>query len=87
MKTATKKPVTELTAGDQINPPSHERRWLWKDGVKRQLTVIRVYRTCDDKRGAWWVVEASYTSPYGPNETTSRFKMRPEKMVKVNGKA
>jgi hypothetical protein len=78
-----KKPASNLCPGDVIPPPSHERKWLWRDGVKRMMRVIGVRNGRPDKKGPWLYVEASYSSPYGPDESSSVFRMRPDSIVIV----
>ncbi len=78
-----KKQAKDLKPGDVVNPPQHERGWLWKDGVKRTMTVLGVCDGRPDARGPWLEVTAEYSSPYGPNVTSGRFSYRPTTMVTV----
>lgn len=73
----------ELTPGDVIPPPAHERKWLWRDGVKRMLTVVSVSDGRVDKGGLWLDVKANFGSPYGDKTSDGVFSMRPETKVSV----
>lgn len=59
-----KKLVTELTAGDLIDPPAGEKVWLWRDGVKRRYTVTQVVPGKVTKKGRFVKIYATVPSPY-----------------------
>jgi hypothetical protein len=73
-----KKAARDLTAGDQILPPAHERKWL-----KTPLTVVSVSIGSADKGGPWLHVRASFVSPYGERTSESIFRFRPNTAVTV----
>jgi len=59
-----KKKVTQLTAGDMIDPPAGEKVWLWRDGVKRFYTVLSIGRGKLTKKGQFVRINATCPSPY-----------------------
>ena len=85
-----KKLVTELTAGDLIDPPAGEKVWLWRDGVKRRYTVTQVVPGKVTKKGQFVKIYATVPSPYadhnGDTERQSdiRCQMIETKSVKVH---
>jgi hypothetical protein len=78
-----KKCACNLKPGDIIAPPAHERKWLWRDGVRRMMRVKGVVDGNPDKRGPWLHVTASYPTPYGAEDTVGVFRMRPESVVQT----
>lgn len=78
-----KKKVKELQAGDVINPPSHERSWLWRDGKKRMLTIVGIEEGKVDKGGLWLEVKGTIESPYANALFVMSCSMRPETVVDV----
>ena len=79
-----KKQVTELKAGDIIDPPHGERVWLWRDGNKRRYTVTEVHEGMTNKRGRYMKIMATVPSPYGNEEpTTIDCQMLETKQVRV----
>lgn len=81
-----KKLAKDLVPGDVIPPPRHERGWMWKDGVKRMLTVVEVAEGGSDKRGPWTEVKATYGSPYSDTVSSGTFSMRPSTVVTCEDK-
>lgn len=79
-----KKPANQLKPGDVIPPPAPERKWLWRDGTKRLLTVIEVTEGRVDKRGLWLSVKASFASPYSDKVSEMVIDLRPETEVNAN---
>lgn len=79
-----KKFVLNLVPGDVIPPPAHERSWMWRDGVKRMVTVSGVIAGTPDKKGPWLEVACDYANPYNPDQTASSvYRMRPHTLVMV----
>ena len=62
------KQVTELTTGDIIDPPTGEKKWLWKDGTKRRYTVVSVVPGKVTKKGQFVKINATCPSPYRNEE-------------------
>jgi hypothetical protein len=80
-----KKQVTELNAGDVIDPPAGEKKWLWKDGVKRRYTVVSVELGKLTKKGRFMKIKATVPSPYRDEEpTTIDCEMLESKSVTVH---
>ena len=63
-----KKQVTNLTAGDLIDPPAGEKVWLWRDGTKRRYTVVSVGRGRVTKKGQFVHINSVCPSPYRDEE-------------------
>ena len=59
-----RKQVTQLTAGDIIDPPAGEKVWLWKDGIKRRYTVVSVSPGKVTKKGQFVQINCTCDSPY-----------------------
>lgn len=73
------KTAKELTTGDRIKPPAHERKWL-----KTLLTVVSVEQGKTDKGGLWINVTCSFASPYQEGKiSNSVFRFRPDTLVKT----
>jgi hypothetical protein len=56
--------VSQLVGGHVIDPPVGERKWLWKDGVKRLYTVTSLERGKTTKKGQFIKINATCPSPY-----------------------
>ena len=57
--------VTSLLAGDIIDPPAGEKKWLWRDGTKRRYTVVSLSAGQVTKKGIFVKINATCESPYG----------------------
>jgi hypothetical protein len=80
-----KKLLTELTAGDVIDPPAGEKKWLWKDGVKRRYTVVAVEPWSRTKKGQFVRINAMCNSPYRDEEAFEiSCEMLETKTVKIH---
>ena len=75
--------VTELKAGDIIDPPAGEKVWLWRDGNKRRYTVVSVHRGHVTKKGQFWTVKATCESPYSGEEFAISCDLLEGKVVTV----
>ncbi len=69
--------ASELMAGDVIPPPAGERGWLWRDGIRRRMTVVAVVGSHADARGPWLHVRVTFPSPYTVRTSTTVFSIRP----------
>lgn len=80
-----KKLVTELQAGDVIDPPQGEKCWLWRDGVKRKYTVVSTKPGKITKKGEFTKITAMCPSPYN-NQSPSehRCEMLSNKLIKIH---
>jgi len=56
--------VTSLIAGDIIDPPAGEKKWLWRDGTKRRYTVVSLSAGKVTKKGMFVKINATCESPY-----------------------
>lgn len=81
-----KKQVTQLVAGDMIDPPNGERKWLWKDGTKRLYTVVSIAPGRTTKRGNFIRIFASCPSPYRDENFTTVHEMLETKIVDIRTK-
>lgn len=72
------KTAKELKVGEVIPPPAHERGWL-----KNPLTVLEVLDGYTDKNGKWLYVRCSFKSPYGPNYSEMKIRVRPDTQIKI----
>lgn len=77
--------VTELIAGDIIDPPNAEKVWLWKDGIKRCYTVVSIKAGKVTKKGKFIQITASCPSPYRDEAYTTKCQMLETKEVFVHG--
>lgn len=74
--------VSQLVGGHKIDPPVAERKWLWKDGVKRLYTVTSIVRGKTTKKGQFIKINATVPSPYRDEEpTTIDCQMLEDKLV------
>jgi len=67
-KTTTRKQVTQLQAGDIIDPPAGEKTWLWKDGTKRRYTVQSIGTGKRTAKGQFVRIFATCPSPYNDEQ-------------------
>jgi hypothetical protein len=79
-----KKQVTELKAKDIIDPPTGEKTWLWRDGIKRRYTVTSISLGKLTKRGQYIKISATVPSPYNDEKPSEiKCEMLSTKMVTV----
>ena len=76
--------VTQLKAGDLIDPPTGEKIWLWRDGTKRRYTVLSVTEGKVTKRGQFFKISATCPSPYGEDLMNTDCQMIESKRVTVH---
>ena len=62
--------VSDLKAGHVIDPPVGERKWLWRDGVKRLYTVTSIETGKRTKKGQFIKINATFPSPYRNEEVS-----------------
>ena len=78
-----RKQVTELKAGDIIDPPAAEKKWLWRDGTKRRYTVTAIKEGQTNKRGRYIKILATVPSPYSDKTSNIDCQMLENKKVTV----
>lgn len=78
-----KKLVTELKAGDIIDPPAGEKIWLWGDGKKRRYTVTETRKGKTTAKGDFVLISSKCESPYGNDMIIIKCQMLSTKQVSV----